>query len=142
MGSALLPKGIIQMLNKIQCNFWWGAEDNHHRTHFCKWEQLKLHKKVWGLGFRDPLCYNRVATMKVVWKFISDHQSLWGRLLKAKYLKGLDFWTVAKPARCSHIWHAILSVRREIKEGSLMLIQDGRTTGIWEALGSGTGLVP
>lgn len=132
MATTLLPQGIIRRLNQLQSHFWWGENPSNHKIHFYSWEKLKAHKLAGGLGFRDPRSYNKAAIMKWSWRFLAEPQSLWATILGAKYLQGRDFWTANRPTSCSHIWEAILSVRQDVKSGMFKVIQDGKSTNIWE----------
>ncbi|KAJ0052274.1 hypothetical protein Pint_02051 [Pistacia integerrima] len=53
MGVFKIPKTILQELNRLTKNYWWGQKNDESRIHWCSWDKMKLSKTNGGLGFRD-----------------------------------------------------------------------------------------
>jgi hypothetical protein len=52
------PSGLIEELNQIVRNFWWGDEHNRRRLHWMSWEKVTQPKAQRGMGFRDFHLFN------------------------------------------------------------------------------------
>jgi hypothetical protein len=59
MGVFKFPFGLIDELEQIIRNFWWGDEENRRRMHWLSWEKLVRPKSQGGVGFRDLRVFNQ-----------------------------------------------------------------------------------
>jgi hypothetical protein len=53
MGVFKFPFGLIDDLEKIIRDFWWGDEQNRNKMHWLSWNKLTRPKCHGGVGFRD-----------------------------------------------------------------------------------------
>ncbi|OVA11761.1 hypothetical protein BVC80_41g54 [Macleaya cordata] len=75
---------------------------------------------------------NKALVGKLTWRFLTDPDAIWVKLLKAKYLKQDDFWSHSKPALASSNWKGITSMRTMIKDGYCWSVGDGKNICIWD----------
>ncbi|XP_026399537.1 uncharacterized protein LOC113295410 [Papaver somniferum] len=117
MATSLLPRKTLAHLIRIVRNFWWGHDKEVQKMHFIRWNQFELEKEQGGLGIRPLKNLNNAMIAKLVWKFLDDEYCIWGKIMKAKYVKNGNFWEIKKPTSCSATWNAMLSVREDMRDG-------------------------
>lgn len=74
------------------------------------------------MGLRCLTDLNQALVAKLSWRFLNDDNSLWCKILKAKYLNNVSFWDAKKPNKCSTAWSAMLARRNHLKKGCLWLV--------------------
>ena len=80
-----LPEGIAKELDTIQAAFLWGGSDLRRKIHLVKWLEVTKSIDQGGLGFKRIRDVNVCLLLKWWWRFASDHDSLWKRVLCSKY---------------------------------------------------------
>jgi hypothetical protein len=58
-----------------------------------KWEMVSRPKDLGGLGIINTRLMNDCLMMKWIWKILQESDTLWFKILKAKYLDGCSFFT-------------------------------------------------
>ena len=61
MGIFKFPLGLIDELEQIIRNFWWGDETNKRKMHWLSWDKLARPKAHGGIGFRDLRVFSLAA---------------------------------------------------------------------------------
>ncbi|XP_058786925.1 uncharacterized protein LOC131661401 [Vicia villosa] len=79
------PKVVIAEINKLQSNFLWGGSEETRKTHWVCWKDLCLPVEKGGLGFRNLEEFNNALLLKWNWRIFGESNSLWYRVLKARY---------------------------------------------------------
>lgn len=79
-----LTKAVCDDISMMICRYWWSQQDKD-KMHWVAWEKMLQPKKDGGLGFRDLHHFNMAMLAKQVWWLINNPDSLWARILKAKY---------------------------------------------------------
>lgn len=74
---------------------------------------------------------NKAMIAKLVWKFLEDEDCLWGKIMKAKYVKTGNFWEVKKPISCSATWTAMLTVREDMRDRCCWSVVTGEKINVW-----------
>ncbi|XP_026458419.1 uncharacterized protein LOC113358923 [Papaver somniferum] len=92
MATYLLPMKTLNQLTRIIQNFWWGHDKEVKKMYFINWDQFELEKEKGDLGIRSLQELNKATIAKFVWKFLEDEDCLRGKKMKAKYVKGGNFW--------------------------------------------------
>jgi hypothetical protein len=85
MGVFKFPFGLIDELEQIIRNFWWGDEENRRRLHWLSWDRLVHPKSQGGVSFWDLRMFNQALLARQAWRLLKFPNSLCARLLKAKY---------------------------------------------------------
>ena len=86
MGLAPIPVCILHKLRSITFAFLWGSSGNNHRFHLASWLDLSWPKKYEGWGIKNLHWFNIALCLKNLWRVLFS-DSLWHRVLTAKYLK-------------------------------------------------------
>ncbi|KAL4360722.1 hypothetical protein GQ457_04G018500 [Hibiscus cannabinus] len=83
-----MPRSISLQLNRFVARFIWGAVDCK-KIHWVRWEVLCLPKSLGGLGLIDFELKNKALLYKWLWRYSSERDSLWRRVINEKYEKGV-----------------------------------------------------
>lgn len=113
---------------KMIRDFWWGDDENKRKIHWTAWENLILPKYMGGLGFRDLQLFNQALLRRQAWRLIQYPDSLWARILKAKYYPNCDLIDAVFPSDTSPTWKAVEHGLELLKKGLIWRIGDG----IWK----------
>ncbi|GMQ02192.1 hypothetical protein CsSME_00048543 [Camellia sinensis var. sinensis] len=108
MQTSKLPQSICKQIDKINRNFLWGDLEGRKKVHLVNWKQVCKAKQEGGLGLRRAEDQNIALLAKLGWKFNSDPDTIWTKVLKGKYLHNHSFsnWPTNKNA--SQIWRSIM----------------------------------
>lgn len=71
-----VPTNVIDALRR---NFLWQGNCYTRKIHLVKW------KSVWWYGNQEPKAQNHSLLMKWLWRFGSNEQSLWKKVISQKY---------------------------------------------------------
>lgn len=71
MGIFRFPVGLIEELNQVIRNFWWGDEYDRRRMHWMSWEKMVRPKSQGGVGYRDLWVFNQALLVTVKGKILS-----------------------------------------------------------------------
>ncbi|KAL6192213.1 hypothetical protein ACLB2K_038598 [Fragaria x ananassa] len=122
MSIFLLPITLCKALNSDISNFWWGFSDSKDKLHWKAWDSLCKRKLEGGIGFKDLHTYNKALLTKQCWKLINRPNSLWGKIMKARYFPNSNFLKAKKGSRPSWVWNSLLAGRETISEYALWQI--------------------
>ena len=118
MSIFLLPKSIINTIEKMMNSFWWGHGGSSNRgIHWMSWERLSVHKSHGGMGFKDLYSFNLAMLGKQGWKFQTDPTSLVSRIFKARYFPNTDYLSASLGHNPSLVWRSIFQARPIVKGG-------------------------
>ncbi len=87
MQSFLLPKGILDQLDKINKDFFWNKMNNTRYNPLIRWEDICVDKESGGLGFKKSFDMNCALQERLLWKLISEPSNMWVKIITEKYLK-------------------------------------------------------
>ncbi|GMJ01570.1 hypothetical protein HRI_003826200 [Hibiscus trionum] len=105
-----LPSAVLKNLNQIMANFLWGGSSSSKKIHWSKWEVVCRPYCLGGLGVRDLAFQNRALLCKWMWKFSSDKDGMWKKVMCAKYNleHRMLFPSDCSPAKSSWLWKGVL----------------------------------
>jgi hypothetical protein len=83
MGIFKFPTSLLEELDKLIRNFWWGDKHEMKRMHWVSWESYKTEVSWWS-GFRNLCVFNQALLAEQAWRLIHITESLCARLLKAR----------------------------------------------------------
>ncbi|XP_026384551.1 uncharacterized protein LOC113280112 [Papaver somniferum] len=137
MNCFRIPKQTFQDMNNLQRDFFWGKNLEHHTGFYPKaWTAICKPKDLGGLGFMNMELFNSSMITKIGWRLEQDKDSLWYKLMNAKYLLGrnvLNMNTKAKDGD-SWIWKGVLEGIQNIQHHCTWRIGNGNKIKIWEDL--------
>ncbi|KAK0606978.1 hypothetical protein LWI29_007229 [Acer saccharum] len=133
MQSIKLPSKISTSLDKINRDFLWGNSVDRKKVHLVKWDTVYLPKNLGGLGIKKMKVMNQALLAKVGWRLMQNNTSLWGRLLKDKYLKGGNMFDYGnlKSNNCSSTWRGILFGAKLLLDGMKWRVGNGNRINLW-----------
>ncbi|GMI83350.1 hypothetical protein like AT4G29090 [Hibiscus trionum] len=79
-----MPVGVESKINSLLSKFIWGPTSSRP-IRWVKWNQLCSPKEVGGLGLFNLRVKNRALLNKWMWRFGSEKQDLWRRVIVEKY---------------------------------------------------------
>jgi zinc-binding in reverse transcriptase len=88
MQAFLLPKWVINRINRITRRFIWKGNENTYSRGDClvAWPKLTLPKIHGGLGIMDLSLQNKTLLVKWIWLAETDEACLWTLTLRSLHL--------------------------------------------------------
>ncbi|XP_068339187.1 uncharacterized mitochondrial protein AtMg00310-like [Pyrus communis] len=112
------PAAVCKELDVLVAGFWWGCKEGAHKIHWVSNEVLGLPKDMGGLSFRNFQEFNDALLAKQCWRLITEPDSLWAKVIKARYFPHSSIWDAKKGGRASWAWSSLICGRDLIREGS------------------------
>ncbi|KAL5550989.1 hypothetical protein UlMin_001165 [Ulmus minor] len=131
MNMFKIPISLIKELHRLCTRFWWGGDISKQKMHWCTWEQLCVHKKNGGMGFRDLRLFNKDILAKQAWRIHTQPSSLVARVLQGFYFTSSSFLQVKISNASSFVWRSILWGRELFLQGARWKIGCGNDTYIY-----------
>ena len=127
-----LPKSILNDIEKVCRNFFWGQKGEERKMSWVAWEKMYGAKKDGGMGFRNMQIFNKAMLAKQAWRVMNRSDTLMARVLKGKYYPKCSFWEAKASSNMSYTWRSILGAREVIEMGARRIIGNGATINIWK----------
>lgn len=135
-----MPQRVASELDKLQATFLWGGSAEDRKIHMIKWEDLSKRMDQGGLGIRKLRDVNKCLLIKWWWRFGSEKDALWKRVICSKYKMGMGGWIPSLIPSNTYlsIWRGIISVADQctsLKEHYLnnfqLKVGDGMRISFW-----------
>ena len=98
--------------------------------HWTAWDNLTKPKGKGGLGFRDMHLFNQALLARQAWRLIQNPNSLFARVLKARYFPHGNILDTVFSSDPSPVWKGVEFGLDLLKQGIINRIGDGRNTHI------------
>ncbi|KAK3231067.1 hypothetical protein Dsin_002948 [Dipteronia sinensis] len=85
MSVFKIPSGVASTIESLQRNFFWGDGDAKRKLHAVDWASVCKSKRNGGLGIGRILDKNKGLLAKWVLRFGKETESLWKKVICAKY---------------------------------------------------------
>lgn len=132
MSLFLIPKDIIDMIEKRMNAFWWCSNGGTGGIKWMAWERLCEVNEEGGLGLKKLHEFNIAMLAKQAWRIINNANPLVTQLLKARYYPTTDFLNALPRANQSYVWRSILETQAVVKQRCRRRIGDGKDTRVWQ----------
>jgi hypothetical protein len=130
MGIFKLSNGFCEQYEKLVRDFWWGDDKDRRKVHWTAWDNLTKPRCRGGLGFRDMNLFNQAMLARMAWRLIQHPNSLFARVLKAKYFPNGNILDTVFSTDPSPVWRGVEFGLELLKEGIISRIGDGKNTQI------------
>jgi len=131
MSLFTIPASVAILLEKIMRDFLWSKREGHNGFHWVCWDEICRPMEDGGLGIRPIRSMNKALKTKWLWRFASENDVLWKRVIVSKYgTDRLGWWSKKSPfAHGVGCWKSIHStldffksfVRFEVGNGARVL---------------------
>nr|GEU41238.1 RNA-directed DNA polymerase, eukaryota, reverse transcriptase zinc-binding domain protein [Tanacetum cinerariifolium] len=129
---------VLHSLASIRCYFFNGHELNSNKASWVKWKNVLASKEKGGLGVSSLYALNRALMMKWVWRFYSQKESIWARVIKAIYGDDEQVGNISKAGSRSCWRNIVNEVRILSNQGIKVLdymrikLENGESTAFWD----------
>ncbi|XP_039009368.1 uncharacterized protein LOC120137752 [Hibiscus syriacus] len=111
--QLVLPKGVIQDIEKLCMCFFWKGNDTLAREARVSWNQICSPRSEGGLGLMMA-DWNKTCYFLLVKNILADEGSLWIAWIKAYCFKHEDYWSVGNKSHFSWILRKLIKLREEV----------------------------
>lgn len=108
MSCFKLPKGVISEIDSLLMNYWWSRDSEKRGIPWISWKRLQYSKRDGGLGFKDLEKFNDALLAKQAWRIINNPDSLFARIMKARYFKDCFVLDAKERPYQSYGWSSLL----------------------------------
>ncbi|GKA73932.1 RNA-directed DNA polymerase, eukaryota [Tanacetum coccineum] len=119
MSIFKVPSKVLHILESIRSHFFNGHDPGSKKASWVKWNNVLTDKKRGGLGVSSLFALNRGLMIKWVWKFLSQKDSLWTKVIVAIHGVGGKIhseWTSTGKS----CWLSILSEVRSLQRKDIL----------------------
>lgn len=125
MHCIYLLIGVCEDVEKRVRKFLWGPNIHLVKT-------VTKDKSQGGLGIRNLNNMNKAFMEKMGWRLITNSQTLWAQILRAKYMQRNNgnkvfIWKQGD----SNLWKGLCIAYDILKKGTKMTVRSGRSTNFW-----------
>nr|GEY37043.1 RNA-directed DNA polymerase, eukaryota, reverse transcriptase zinc-binding domain protein [Tanacetum cinerariifolium] len=111
MSIFRVPSKVLQVLESIRGQFFIGHDMGNNKATWVKWNIVLTDKNHGGIGVSSLYALNRGLMLKWVWKFLTQKESLWTKVITDIHGVNGNLYSGCKMGGCS-CW---LSIVNEIR---------------------------
>ncbi|GKA06528.1 RNA-directed DNA polymerase, eukaryota [Tanacetum coccineum] len=130
-----VPKGVLASMEALRRDFFHGTHNDVKKIAWVKWSKVLSSKKNGGLGVSSFYASNRALLFKWIWRFISQDNSLWARVINAIHGHSIQVPAASSPS----LWISIVREFHVLKSRGIDLVSyckkrigNGLNTRFWE----------
>jgi hypothetical protein len=105
MGVFKLSVGFCNNYKKLIRDFWWGDDKEKRKVHWMAW--VTKPKGNGGMGFRDMALFSQALLARLAWRLIQSPNSLYARVLKARYFPHGNILDIVFSSDPSLAWNGV-----------------------------------
>ncbi|KAJ9692984.1 hypothetical protein PVL29_011901 [Vitis rotundifolia] len=138
-----MPKNVAKRLERIQRDFLWGGGNLEKKVHLINWEVVCTHKEkgdykngkyIYIYIYQTKIeTLNKALLGKWIWRFASDRDILWKKVIGTKYGKKGFGWRT-KESRGTYgvgVWKEILKEANWCWENLMFKVGKGTRVSFW-----------
>ncbi|RVW30191.1 putative ribonuclease H protein [Vitis vinifera] len=120
-------------IEKIQREFLWGDMEEKRKIHLVRWAVICKDKRHGGLGLRYLKEFNHALLGKWLWRFPTERESFWRRVIVGKFGEVQGGWTTreVRESYGTGLWKDIRKGWEEFFLRTRICIGNGRRTRFW-----------
>ncbi|KAJ9535113.1 LOW QUALITY PROTEIN: hypothetical protein OSB04_un001809 [Centaurea solstitialis] len=128
------PKKVINLLEGLRRNFFWGGTDEKKKICWIKWDDVIRDKQCGGLGIGSLRALNLALLAKWRWREKTETEAIWNKVVRCCN-ESTRITGLASTGRGT--WNTILGVEKDLEEmginlSSFLKRKDGGSGWIWE----------
>ncbi|KAF7822209.1 ribonuclease H [Senna tora] len=133
MQNCMLPKSVINQIEKMERAFLWGSTSEKKRCHQIGWDKVCTLKSSGGLGILSLRDMNVAFFYKLAWQLITRKDSLWVNFIKGRYgvSENFIFESRSKPTDSS-FWKDITRALPDLRNHIAWELGDGSKISFWD----------
>ncbi|KAK5775483.1 hypothetical protein PVK06_043378 [Gossypium arboreum] len=108
MQSIMVPKGICDSIKEMARQLIWGASEGKQKIALVWWDTICQPRSCGGLGIRCVSDQNKAFMMKLGYNIATKTDTLWVRVLRAKYGINESLSECIMWSRSSFVWKSIV----------------------------------
>ncbi|KAA3457072.1 reverse transcriptase [Gossypium australe] len=128
----LAPSGVLSDIKSMIGRVWWGGGDKQKVWSRLSWDRLCFPKSMGGIGFKDLHLFNVALLGRQVWRLIECKDTLYYRVLSAKYFPNGDIFHLKKIDKPSFTWKSISKAADMLRDGFGWNVGNGKNIGVWK----------
>lgn len=132
MQTAAIPKTIVQELERLCRQFFWGDLVGTRKLHTISWDKICLPRDQGGLGIPSLATVNLTLLAKLIWKLVQSPTNLSSCILTLKYGGWPTLVTGTPRPNSSHIWRGLVAATPLFQRGLQWQVANGSCTLFWE----------
>ena len=128
-----MPVSVAHRLEKLQRDFLWGSIGEEKRFHLIRWDKVYLSLQNGGLAIKNLCLFNQALLGKWIWRFGTEHDFLWRKVIEAKYGCVKGGWC-SNPVNSSYgvsLWKTISKDWSSFKRFISFDVRDGSRVSFW-----------
>ncbi|KAL0012521.1 hypothetical protein SO802_007629 [Lithocarpus litseifolius] len=132
MKCTALPKKLLDDIDRVNRNFLGGSSDSSKRTHWVGWHKVTKAKAQGGLGIQSARGRNQALLAKLNWRFRTEKDALWAKVLRSKYCNSRRLHARAKDKlHFFRVWKAIQKGSEVFHKGIRWIPGHNSSLSIW-----------
>ncbi|XP_074306171.1 uncharacterized protein LOC141641408 [Silene latifolia] len=124
--DLLLPKVVVNLINKLCKDYFWGTQPGKHKMIFQRWHSICSPWQEGGFNINELLSWNKALICKWLWLLSQNRDGIWDKLTKDYNMLDASIWTAQCKPHHAESWRAILKVRDSLLGlvGDQVAVQD------------------
>jgi hypothetical protein len=134
-----IPMSVAHRLEKLQRDFLWGGLEDDHKFHLVNWKQTCTPLQSGGLGIRNMVVFNKALLGKWLWRYSTEHTSLWRQVIDSKYGCQRSAWCSDR-VTATHgvsLWKHIRAGWKDFSHHISYKVGDGSRISFWHDIWCG-----
>lgn len=127
MSCFKLPQSVIAEIDSLLMNFWWSRDSDKRSILWIAWKRLQYPKKEGGLGFKNLAKFNDALLAKQAWRIINNPDTLFSRIMEARYFKDDSILDAKERKNQSYRWSSLLVGLELLKKGLRYNVGNGES---------------
>ena len=127
----ILPCSTLRKIESLLAAFLWRGTSLTTSGAKVAWNSVCYPMQEGGLGIKKLKDWNKAATLKHIWRLLTETDSIWTTWVHAVLLRQKSFWQTPIPSTPSWTWRKILQSRDWCRGWFLTSVGDGSSTSLW-----------
>lgn len=139
MSLFVIPSSVAKRFEKLERDFLWEGSREERKYHLIKWAIVCFKLKEGGIGIKDLGIFNKAFMGKWLWRFLTEREALWHKVIVSKYGIGSHPWypNAVRGSYGVSVWKGIWKGWELFKKRISFVIGSGNSVSFWEDIWCG-----